>query len=278
MTASDETPAAAAPSSRVLVVIAETVDGSAVREALEERLAEGAEVRLVAPALIESPIEHVMGDVDAAAVVARERLERSLEELKKAGIEAEGSVGDTDLRLAIQDSLQTFDADEIVVVAHHEGGAYLERQGIEEAERDFEPPITEVFVEREQGEARVADVERKPAGQPEADPDEVEGGSANFPPFSPRDVLGIAIAVVGTIILVLLAASGGGGGEDLNEGLGDQGWRILIAGVFGLINLAHVVGLTLFQAGPYRGFGRDLFARISLIGTPLAIVVSLFLL
>jgi hypothetical protein len=45
----------------------------------------------------------------------------------------------------------------------------------------------------------------------------------------------------------------------------------------GLVNVAHVVGLTLFQAGPYRGFWRDFFARLSLYGTPIAIVVCLLL-
>jgi hypothetical protein len=48
----------------------------------------------------------------------------------------------------------------------------------------------------------------------------------------------------------------------------------MIAGALALINVAHVVGLTLFQAGPYRGGWRDFFARLSLYGTPLAIVAS----
>jgi hypothetical protein len=52
----------------------------------------------------------------------------------------------------------------------------------------------------------------------------------------------------------------------------------MIAGGMGLINLAHVVGLTLFQAGPHRGGARDFFALLSLYGTPLAIVVSAALL
>jgi hypothetical protein len=272
----DETDRATTGGSRVLVVVAQAIAGGQLRQSLVDHLGERPVVRVIAPALIDSPIEHVMGDVDEATVVARERLERSLAELERAGIEAEGAVGDTDVRLAIQDALQTFDADEIVIVAHREGGAYLERQGIEEAERDFDQPITELFIERGGDESEVADVERKPAGQPQADPEEVEGRSANFPPFSPRDILGIVVAVVGTVVLVILAASGGSG-EDLNSGLGSQAVQILIAGVMGLINLAHVVGLTLFQAAPYRGFGRDLFARISLIGTPVAIIVSLLL-
>jgi hypothetical protein len=50
---------------------------------------------------------------------------------------------------------------------------------------------------------------------------------------------------------------------------------MLIAGAFGLANLAHIVGLLLFQTVRYRGFWRDFLARLSLYGTPAAIVVSL---
>ena len=52
---------------------------------------------------------------------------------------------------------------------------------------------------------------------------------------------------------------------------------VVIAGLMGLVNVTHIVGLTLFQTGPYRGFWRDFFARLSLYGTPIAIVVSLLL-
>jgi hypothetical protein len=272
---------------RLLVVAAEEVHGSQVREAVAEH-AQGrsTEVRLIAPALIVSAIENAMGDVDDAMVAARERADHSVEELKRAGIDAESAIGDADLRLAIQDALQTFDADEILIVAHRDGGPYLERRGIEEAERDFEPPITELFVERHDGsEPTVAQVEHKPAGQRDRDPGEVEGSSGNMPPYSPLDLIGIIVAIIGTGVLVVLAAAGG---ENLNAdggfntasdgGFTNQSARILIAGAAGLINLAHVVGLTLFQAGPYRGFGRKLFTWISLIGTPVAILVSLILL
>jgi hypothetical protein len=263
---------------RLLVVAAEEISGGELRDAIGEHV-EGreAEVRLIAPALTESGLEHAMGDVDHALVAARERLEHSAAELGRAGIEAEAAVGDADLRLAIQDALQTFDADEILIVAHRDGGPYLERQGIAEAERDFEPPITELFVERHQGgEPTVAEVEHVEPGQHRADTGEHEPESRNLPPFSPRDLIGITVAIVGTIVLVVIAASGG---DDLSgrSGLSSQSVQILIAGGMGLINLAHVVGLTLFQAGPYRGFGRGLFANLSLYGTPLAIVISLLL-
>jgi hypothetical protein len=262
---------------RLLVVAAEEVSGAQVRDAVAEHAGDrNAEVRLIAPALIVSALENAMGDVDDAIVQARGRAERSAEELKKVGIDAEAEVGDSDLRLAIQDALQTFDADEILIVAHREGGPYLERRGIQEAEHDFSPPITELFVEHvDDGDDEIADVEHKPAGQTEKDKEEIEGRSHNFPPFSPRDVLGIIVAIVGTIVLVVLAAIGSDTGAD--SGLSNQAVRILIAGAVALVNLAHVIGLTLFQAGPYRGFGRQFFARMSLIGTPLAILISALL-
>ncbi len=270
---------------RLLVVAAEEIAGPEIAEAVAQRVrGDRSEVRLISPAVDQSPLEHAMGDVDEATEQARGRAERSAAALNASGLEVAAEVGDPDLRLAIQDALQSFAADEIVIVAHRDGGPYLERQGIEESERDFEPPITELYVEAAGAGPRVAEVERKPAGQPVADPGEAESRSRNLPPFSARDLLGIVVAIVGTIVLVILAATGddnlnstGGFGTD-DGGFTQQSARILIAGVFGLINLAHVVGLVLFQAGPYRGFARDLFARMSLYGTPVAIIVCLILL
>jgi hypothetical protein len=268
---------------RVLVVAAEEISGEELRDAIAEHVkGREAEVLLIAPALTESAIEHAMGDVDDARAAAGERLRRSAAELERAGIDVEGAVGDSDLRLAIQDALQTFDADEILIVAHRDGGPYLERQGIEEAERDFEPPITELFVERPGGgEPRLADVETVGPGQGRADPEEVEPESRNLPPFSPRDLLGIVVAVVGTIVLVVIAAGAGDlsepGGFGADDSFSSGAALVVIAGLMGLVNVTHIVGLTLFQTGPYRGFWRDFFARLSLYGTPIAIVVSLLL-
>jgi hypothetical protein len=272
---------------RLLIVAAEAIDGEQVRNEVAER-AQGrdAHVRLIAPAVDQSKLEHTMGDVDEANEAARQRLEQSAAELERAGVAPEDArIGDADLKLAISDALAEFAADEILIVAHSGDSPSYERDWIEEAEREFEQPITEIFVERDSGEARVADVERKPAGHADTDPEEAEGQSRNMPPFSRRDVLGIVVAIVGTIALVILAATGsdnlnsnGGFGAETEGGLTNQTVRIIIAGVMALINLAHVIGLTLFQAGPYRGAGRDLFARLSLYGTPLALAASIALL
>lgn len=274
-------PAAGEPY-RLLVVAAESVAGPELREAVAER-ARGrtASVRVVAPALTETRLQHVAGSVDDAIADAQQRLERSLAELHEAGLEATGRTGDSDLNLAIQDALQDFDADEILVVAHRDDPPPLEREGIAEAERSFAAPITELYVTSERDQPHIAEVERVGSGLEEADAGDREPDSANLPPFGLRDIVGMVVAGAGTIALVVLAADCGSG-ESLNtrggfgdeDGFGGCELRVLIAGAFGLLNLAHIVGLMLFQAGPYRGFWRGFFARLSLFGTPAAIVVS----
>jgi hypothetical protein len=262
---------------RLLVVAAETITGPELRAQIEERTRDrDALVRVVSPALTDSPLKHAMGDVDAAIVAANRRLEESLEGLRRAGIQASGGVGDSDPLLAIEDALAEFRPNDILILTHDEGeGRWLEDDAFERARRKFEPPITHVVVERDRsGTEHVSNVERAPRGV-EAPPErELFGRSENMPPYSVRDITGIAVAVVGTAILVLLAASCGG---QRHEGFDDPGCaaRILIAGGVLLINLAHVVGLVLFHSVRYRGWGERLFAHLSLWGTPVAVLVSL---
>jgi hypothetical protein len=49
----------------------------------------------------------------------------------------------------------------------------------------------------------------------------------------------------------------------------------IISGGAALINVAHVVGLTLFESVHYRGGSQRLFAWLLLYGSPAAIVASL---
>jgi hypothetical protein len=262
---------------RLLVVAAEPIAGSQLRDEIARRTeGKDATVRVVAPALTDSRLKHAMGDVDEAIADAGQRLDESLEEVRRAGIDASGSVGDSDPLLAIEDALEQFRAHEILILTHEEGeGRWLEDDMFERARRKFEPSITHVVVKRgEAGEERVADVESAPRGTDPPPDREVVGRSRNMPPYSLRDLAGIAVAVVGTTILILLATGCGGQGH---EGFDDPGCaaRILIAGGALLINLAHVVGLVLFQSVRYRGPGERFFAHLSLWGTPIAVVVSL---
>jgi hypothetical protein len=243
------------------VIAAESVHGRRTLDEIKRRVGDGTEVRLVAPALAESSLESVMGDVDRGRELAGKRLEESQRALAGAGINATGEIGDADLHLAIQDA---------------DGGPVMEKRGIEESEHDIEPPITELYVSGEGSGATVTEVEHVGPGRHPL-PGDRESRSGNLPRFSPRDIAGIVVAIVGTLVLVFLAA-GCDDGDTGTEGFNHCSAQLLIAGAVGLVNLAHVVGLTMFQAGSYRGVFEKLFANLSLFGTPLAILVFLFLL
>lgn len=265
---------------RVLVVVDEAVAGCELRDRLVAELGRDVgEVFVVAPALAASALEHTMGDVDAAIGPAEERLRRTLEELRRAGIEASGEVGDSEPMLAIGDEIQKFHPDQVLLVAHRdEDGAFAERGLLEQAERDLDLPVVELVVDRA-APPHVLDVQ-----ETEPHPGRREGWqpSSNWPPLSKRDLGGIFVAVLGTLLLGVLAAECVGdasGASDFEEGrLGAAcAARILIATGMALINLAHVVGLFLFQSVGYEGMWNRFFARLSLFGTPLALAASLLL-
>lgn len=262
---------------RVLIVADEAVAGEELRRSVVDHFdGKPTSVFVVAPALVDSGLKHTMGDVDEAIGPARERLDRTLEELRSAGIEADGEVGDSDPMVAISDEILKFHPDQILLVAH--GGkesAFAERGLLEQAQRDLDLPVTEVIVDRAES-PHVLGVKETERG---AGRDKGWRPSANLPALSKRDLAGILVAIVGTLLLGVLAADcvGDSQGHDFEEGrLGFAcAARILIATAMALINLAHVVGLLLFQSVGYEGMWNRFFARLSLIGTPIAIVASL---
>jgi len=135
---------------RILVVANETVSGEALRETIE-RLAYGydAEVLVVCPAL-NTRFKHWLSDVDDAITAATGRLEASLAALAELGISAQGRVGDSDPVQAIEDALQTFPADDIIVSTHPHGRSnWLEKGVVERAREHFDQPITHVVVDLE---------------------------------------------------------------------------------------------------------------------------------
>jgi hypothetical protein len=142
---------------RILVVANETVGGEALRSRISESSwGYRAQVLVVSPAL-NSPLKHWVSDEDGARSAAQARLERSLERLREAGIEARGEIGDDDPLQAVEDALRTFGADEIIISTHPEGRSnWLERGVVDRARERFAVPITHVVVdlEREREEVR----------------------------------------------------------------------------------------------------------------------------
>jgi len=111
---------------KVLIVALDAVETSVVE----------AEVLVVAPAL-NSVLRRWVSDDDAARRRAGSVAQTLVEQLRQAGLDAEGRIGDADPILAIADALPEFGADEIVVVGRPERSAEL----VARARRRFALPI-----------------------------------------------------------------------------------------------------------------------------------------
>src|SRR5579884_4145423 len=116
---------------KLLVVTSEPITAERLRAALPAQLDPGElEVMVVAPALQPSPIKFWMSDADEAIARAEEVERESVEELGGAGIRAAGDTGESDPMLAIQDALNTFPADRILLFTG--GDSY--REDLDDAE------------------------------------------------------------------------------------------------------------------------------------------------
>lgn len=262
--------------SRVLAIVTEPLSGSEPIDELRHGTGgDGAEVRLVVPAVEENAFRHLMGDVDEPAHHAEEVLAASLATLRRQGIHASGAVGDPDPVLAAQDALRQQPADEVLIFEH--GGSkapWFENGLFERAQEELEPPLRMVVVEHDGDGDHVVDVERAARGTEDLGT-EHEVGSAYFPGMSRSDFAGIVIGIVGTILAAILAAAGA---VDASTVSGWHAAAVLIAIGVALVNMAHVVGLTLFESVRYRGGFAHFFHKASLTLTPAAVLVNLAIL
>jgi hypothetical protein len=266
---------------RALVVVDEGVSGEESTRSLLAHLGDGVEdVFVVAPALPESKLDLMMGAVDEAIPPARERLEETLEALREAGLKADGEVGDSDPIQAMNDEVIKFAPDQIVLVAHTEAeGSPVEKRLLEQAERDFDLPVLELVVTRED-EPEVVDVKSTKPGSWRS---RGEDGAYRLP-INRRDTAGIVVGFLCTIILGILAAKGlsnshtGGGDHEESRAGTEAAAMLLIALAFALINLGHIVALILAQGVRFEGLFNRFFSKMSLIGTPLALIPQIILL
>jgi hypothetical protein len=232
------------------------------------------EVRVIVPAVERSAFRHAMGDVDEPIRQAECTLEASLSALRDRGVEASGEVGDADPVLAAADALREAPADEVLIFEHAEDQArWFEVDLFDRARAMLEPPLRVVLVDHSQGSAHVVDIEKAGLGTSLAGEPEVEIPiSHNMPQVSRGDLAGMVMGVLGTIVVIVLAAAGPGP---------DSGWgaaSILIAMGIAIVNMAHVVGLTIFDSVRYRGGWERFFRGVALVGTPAAVLVNLLIL
>jgi hypothetical protein len=131
---------------RLLAIVTDAVQG---RESVEELCGRrrDLEIRLIMPAVEETALRHLLGDVDEPVRRAQERLEVSLEELRLRGISASGAVGDADPVLAAEDALREEPADEVVIFEHAaEQSRWFEDGLFDRAREELDSPVRMVVV------------------------------------------------------------------------------------------------------------------------------------
>src|SRR4051794_2718645 len=134
-------------SKKILAVVSEPVSADVLKNAVGEEDAQSAEVLVVAPAL-NTKRRFFLADPDEAIERADAVQEETVERLDEGGVDAAGDTGESDPLLAIQDALQTFPADEIVLFTHSGGKRnWLEEGVVEQAESRFEAPVRHLVVE-----------------------------------------------------------------------------------------------------------------------------------
>jgi hypothetical protein len=259
---------------RVLVIVPDALEaGEEIDEIRRAADGAGTELRVVVPAVEATAFRHTMGDIDEPKQEAEERLQASLASLRESGIQASGEVGDPDPIQAAQDALLRETADEVLIFEREAQQARWFEEGLfEKAQAAIEPPLRMVVIHSGDADGEhVVDVEEAGFGTDGKEEDDL-AISANFPPLSTRDLAGILIGIVGTIVTVVLAAA-------IASGPGPEaGWKAAAIGIAiftALINMAHVVGLTLFESVRYRGGFAVFFRDLSLVVTSAAMLINL---
>jgi hypothetical protein len=253
---------------RVLVVANDVVGGHRLVDEIVRRAQDGAaEVRIVAPALVDSPLKLGAGEVDDSIEDARRRLEASIQALGREGVSASGNVGEADPNLAIQDALRLFPADEVVVVTHpRERATWLEQDVLERARLEVTVPIVHIEVEAGPGaEPEVKGVEEiQPS--PEAPRRRREEREADYgPPMSFRDKLALLVGIAGTIVLGATPLAK----EDV------AAVTILLAIAAFMVTVWHVAALLIMRSAGYRGRWASVAADTIIYGIPPAVVVGI---
>lgn len=132
---------------RILVIANETIAGADLHKQIADLATDGGHVVVVAPAL-SSRLKYAFSDVDGPREQAQERLDDSLALLSKAGIRAEGEVGDANPVRAFEDAVAIHEPDAVIISTHPEGRSNWLENGVVEKIRDrTELPVTHVVVD-----------------------------------------------------------------------------------------------------------------------------------
>ncbi len=134
---------------KLLVLTSEPVSASQLRSALGQDVGPGeVEVMVVAPALQESGLRFWLSDADDAIAKADEVRRQTVEQLDREGVAASGDTGESDPEKAIEDALQTFGAERIVIFTHPDTERrYLEDVDIDAIRRRFRVQVEQATLQ-----------------------------------------------------------------------------------------------------------------------------------
>jgi hypothetical protein len=135
---------------KLLILTSEPISAGQLREAVDQGIdPRETEVMVVAPALQRSPLKFWFSDADEAIGRADWVRRESVERLGQDGVPASGDTGESDPLDAIQDALQTFDADRIVLFTHPDSERrYREDVDVEEIRERFGLPVDQATAAR----------------------------------------------------------------------------------------------------------------------------------
>jgi hypothetical protein len=127
---------------KLLVLTSEPITAEQLRDALGQRDVDDLEVMVVAPALNDSGLRFWMADADEAIARADNVRRQTAVELEGSGVRAQAATGESDPVQAIQDALQSFEADRILVFRHpDEQQRYREDLDLDEVRERFGLPV-----------------------------------------------------------------------------------------------------------------------------------------
>jgi nucleotide-binding universal stress UspA family protein len=128
---------------KLLILTSETITAEQLREALPAEVKpQDAEVMVIAPALQADRLHFWMSDADEAIARAEDVRAETVERLDAAGVPASSDTGEADPSVAIQDALQSFAADRIVLFTHRGSEQrYREKLDAAELEDRFGVPV-----------------------------------------------------------------------------------------------------------------------------------------
>jgi hypothetical protein len=139
--------AVAAEPAHVLVVANETVGGSKLLEAIEQRLKRGP-IRCTVICPQNQPRKGYVIYDDSVRTAASIRLDLTLERLREMGVEATGEVMDPDPYLAVQDALRIYRPDEIIISTYpYPRSGWLRRDLVERISQYAKLPVEHVVVD-----------------------------------------------------------------------------------------------------------------------------------